>query len=137
VVGIAFGAFFALLVAVAIGTAIFGDAKTTSSTANTPARETPTVTVTKAAAAPKPQPAPPKADPTSTPSVSDTPLNDAFNANRQTTTKMCTLYYSLVNQGWTDDQIYKQLADGGAFDGYVGGSGSTMFHSLIKWCYAN
>lgn len=72
------------------------------------------------------------------PSASPEPtLDDLFTQKYQTTKTMCTLYFSLVNQGWTDPEIYTQLEDGGGFDGYPGDSGQVMFHALIKWCYAN
>jgi hypothetical protein len=62
-------------------------------------------------------------------------LNQLFNQHYENTQKMCSSYSSLVDQGWTDGEIYTQLKNAGAFDGWVDTASSTMYYALIKWCY--
>jgi len=64
------------------------------------------------------------------------PITTAFDNDYAHTEKMCAIYGSLVNQGWTNDEIYNQLNDAGAFDSSYG-QGDTVWHKLIRWCYAN
>ena len=63
-------------------------------------------------------------------------LNDIFNSRYASTQKICDAYDSLVNQGWTDEDIFNQLNDAGAWDGYQVGA-KDVWHALIRWCYAN
>jgi len=75
-------------------------------------------------------------DSTSEPAVATDPVTDALDANYANSAKMCAYIASLVNQGWTNDEIYGQLEDGGAFDGYYG-QGEEVWHKLTRWCAAN
>ena len=68
--------------------------------------------------------------------TSTDPFGDALDANPAKSRAMCAAYDTLVNQGWTDDNIYKQLDDAGAFDGYYG-TGPEFFKRAVRWCYAN
>jgi len=63
-------------------------------------------------------------------------LNEVLDQNSASTRILCENYYSLVNQGWRDADIYDQLDNAGAFDGY-GGAGPTFFKAMIRWCYNN
>jgi hypothetical protein len=58
-----------------------------------------------------------------------------FDANRSQSLAQCQNYFSLVNQGWTTDEIIGELKNAGSFDNMPGGE--AMFHELVKWCYAN
>jgi hypothetical protein len=63
-------------------------------------------------------------------------MEDILDGHYDETLTLCEAYYSLVNEGWTDDNIYKQLQNSGAFDGYNGAE-SEFFHTMIRWCYKN
>ena len=69
--------------------------------------------------------------------VTSDPVTDLLDANYAKSAKMCVLIDSLVNQGWTNDEIYGQLSDGGAFDGLSGGTAEDSWHKLTRWCAAN
>jgi hypothetical protein len=63
-------------------------------------------------------------------------MEDILDAHVSDSMVLCDNYYSLVNQGWTDDEIFTQLNNAGAFDGY-NGTGDEFFHAMIRWCYKN
>lgn len=63
--------------------------------------------------------------------------SDVFDANAvDMRSTMCPAYFSLVNQGWAQDDIYDALNDAGAFDNYYG-QGHEAFKAMTKWCYEN
>jgi hypothetical protein len=63
-------------------------------------------------------------------------MEDILDGHYDETLTLCEAYFGLVNEGWTDDNIYKQLQNSGAFDGYNGAE-SEFFHAMIRWCYKN
>lgn len=62
------------------------------------------------------------------------PVAATLTSNAGNTRKMCAAYFALVNQGWSDDDIYTSLDDAGTFDSYYG-QGHAFFRALVKWCY--
>jgi hypothetical protein len=70
--------------------------------------------------------------------VADTTQYDPdsfFDSDRAQSLAQCENYFTLINRGWTTDQIIGELKNAGAFDNMPGGV--AVYHRLIKWCYAN
>jgi len=74
---------------------------------------------------------------TTTTTESEPTLQEVYSQNRSNTLKLCESYFSLVDQGWSNDDIYGTLSDAGTYDGYYGNSGRLAFNELTKWCYTN
>ena len=62
--------------------------------------------------------------------------DDVLNAHPARSQVLCNSYDTLVNQGWSDDDIYQNLSDAGTFDQFYG-QGRDFFNAMVKWCYAN
>jgi hypothetical protein len=95
-----------------------------------------TVVVAAAACGGKSDNSTDQASPVSQTQTQPKTMKDILDGHYDETLTLCEAYYSLVNEGWTDDNIYKQLQNSGAFDGYNGAE-SEFFHAMIRWCYKN
>ena len=68
------------------------------------------------------------------PEETTTSFEQSFDNHSSEALNWCRAYFSLLDQGMTSDEIYRELEINRVF---VGAGGREAFDALIRWCFAN